>query len=100
MAIGDQMNARFAHLGPEFEPFLYSSVGEEPNGMLLSVLSAMARRNLDPWQESAELAVLPVEIARKRLASLIEGLPSMAGRLDAGKTTDRLQRLALLRGDR
>lgn len=87
------MNPRFSLPGPEFGPFLYSSVGEQRNGMLLSVLSALARLNLDPWQEAAELTVLPVEIARKRLASIIEGSPGMVEQLDGGKTADRLMML-------
>ncbi len=39
--------------------------------MALSVLSALARRNVDPWQEAAELANMPPEGARARLTSLI-----------------------------
>jgi hypothetical protein len=36
----------------EFDAFLCASFGEEMNGMALSVMSAFARRNLDPWQEA------------------------------------------------
>jgi hypothetical protein len=43
--------------------------------MLLSVVSALARADVDPWQEAAKLARLPVEAATQRLASLIEALP-------------------------
>ena len=43
--------------------------------MLLSVLSALARLGLDPWQEAAELARLPRRTATERLASLIAALP-------------------------
>lgn len=43
--------------------------------MLLSVLSALARLDIDPWQEAAELAGLPAATATKRLASLIDALP-------------------------
>ena len=84
------MKRPFGLLGPEFGPFLYASVGDEGNGMMLSVLSTLARRNLDPWQEAAELAALPVEVATKRLTSLFAGLSGMAGCLDAGKTANRL----------
>ena len=44
--------------------------------MLLSVLSALARLDLDPWREAAELARMPRQIARQRLTSLIEALPN------------------------
>ena len=64
-----------AHLAPEFEDFLFAPVGEDGHGMLLSVLSALARLNVDPWQEAAKLAGLPVEAATRRLTSLIAALP-------------------------
>lgn len=44
--------------------------------MLLSVLSALARLDLDPWREAAELARMPQQTARQRLTSLIEALPN------------------------
>ena len=44
--------------------------------MRLSVLSALARLDIDPWQEAAELAVLPGATATARLASLIALLPN------------------------
>ena len=43
--------------------------------MLLSVLSALARQDIDPWQEAANLAGLPRVTATRRLASLIAALP-------------------------
>jgi hypothetical protein len=42
--------------GSDFDAFLFAPVGEERNGMLLSVLSALARLDVDPWQEAARLA--------------------------------------------
>lgn len=43
--------------------------------MLLSVLSALARLNVDPWQEAAKLALLPGETATQKLAAIIAALP-------------------------
>lgn len=43
--------------------------------MLLSVVSALARLDIDPWQETAQLAQLPGATATQRLASLIAALP-------------------------
>ena len=63
------------HLAPEFEDFLFAPVGEDEHGMLLSVLSALARLNIDPWREAAKLAGMPVKTATERLASLIAALP-------------------------
>ena len=57
---------------------------------MLSVLSTLARRDLDPWKEAADLAKLPVDAGARRLASLIAGLPGAAGRLEAGRAADRL----------
>ena len=60
---------------PEFDDFLFAPIGEERNEMLLSVLSALARLGLDPWQEAARLAQLPKERAAQSLASMIGELP-------------------------
>lgn len=62
-------------LAPEFDDFLFAPIGEERNGMLLSVVSALARLSVDPWQEAANLAQLPRTTATRRLASLIATLP-------------------------
>jgi hypothetical protein len=62
-------------LGPEFDDFLFAPIGEERNGMLLSVVSALARLDVDPWQETAQLAQLRGATAAQRLASLIAALP-------------------------
>jgi hypothetical protein len=59
-----------------FDPFLFAAVGEERNGMLLSVVSALARLDLDPWREAASLSKLPAAAATKRLSSLLSSLPS------------------------
>jgi hypothetical protein len=61
-------------VGSEFNVFLFARVGEDRNDTPLSVLSALARLNLDPWQEAAELAQLPRESATQRLASSIAAL--------------------------
>ena len=43
--------------------------------MRVSVLSAMARMGLDPWQEAGELACLSGKAATERMTSLIAALP-------------------------
>jgi|SRR5579863_3032281 len=62
-------------LGPEFDDFLYASIDEDRNGKPLSVLSALARLEVDPWREAVKLARLPKEDASKRLAALIAAQP-------------------------
>jgi hypothetical protein len=62
-------------LGTEFDSFLFAPIGQERDGILLSVVSALARLDLDPWLEAGELARLPREAATQRLAQLIASLP-------------------------
>jgi hypothetical protein len=66
----------FSLLRSEFNEFLFAPIGEEGNHTLLTVLSALARLGLDPWQESARLALLSREKAVQSLASMIAGLPN------------------------
>jgi len=86
-----------APLGSEFDSFLFAPIGVDGNGMLLSVLSALARLDIDPWQEAAQLAVLPREAAIQRLATLIAALPGgTSTKQDPGTVAGGL--LALLPG--
>ena len=68
-------SASIPQLGSEFDAFLFAPVGDDKNGMALSVLSALARLNVDPWMEAASLAQLPERAAIERLTSLIATLP-------------------------
>jgi hypothetical protein len=68
--------AIMAQLGHEFDAFLFASVDQETNGGSLSVLSALARANVDPWREAADLARMPMEGANRRLTSLLGALPA------------------------
>lgn len=84
-------------LRSDFDAFLFAPIGEDHNndGMQLSVLSALARQDIDPWEEAARLACLPSATAIQKLSSLIAA-PS-AGRStrpDAGTIAARL--IALL----
>ena len=58
-----------------FDAFLYAAVGVEKNGMELSVVSALARFGVDPWQEAARLATLPQELAADGMRLLLDRLP-------------------------
>ncbi len=62
-------------LGSEFNDFLFALVGEDRNGMPLSVVSVLARMELDPWVEAAALAKLPAEAAAQKLAAWLDALP-------------------------
>jgi hypothetical protein len=69
------LSASRSRLPCEFDDFLYAPIGEDGDGRVLSVLSALARLDLDPWREAANLARLPGETATERLASLVAKLP-------------------------
>jgi hypothetical protein len=43
--------------------------------MQLSVLSALARRNVDPWEEAARLAAMPKAIVGRTLVSTLDSVP-------------------------
>jgi hypothetical protein len=78
-------------VGSEFNVFLFARVCEDRNETPLSVLSALARLNLDPWQEAAELAQLPRESATQRLTSSIAALADgPTAHLEHGITAARL----------
>jgi hypothetical protein len=75
----------------EFDDFLYAPIVEGGNGMVLSVLSALARVNVDPWEEAARLARLPCEAATRTLMQLITALPNgLSEGLDAGAVAREL----------
>lgn len=64
-----------AFFKPEFDRFLHAPIGADGNDMPLSVLSALTRLNVDPWEEAADLTELSENNAAERLASLIGQLP-------------------------
>ena len=75
---------------PEFDDFLYAAIGADRNEMPLTVLSALFRLDVDPWEEAAELSELPKDSAAQRLASLIARLPGGRWAQDAKAIADRL----------
>ena len=67
--------ARFSLLHSDLNDFLFASVGDEQNGMPLSVLSALTRLGVDPWEEAARLAALPKALAVEAMASIDRPVP-------------------------
>jgi hypothetical protein len=57
-----------------FDDFLFASIGQERNGMSLSVVSALARLDIDPWAEAASLAQMSRDVATERMRLLIASL--------------------------
>lgn len=80
-----------------FDSFLFASVGDDDNGMGVSVLSAFARLDFDPWQKAEEFSRMPTGPAGTKLAAMIVALPGMsAANLQAETIAVRL--IALLPG--
>src|SRR5690242_20785761 len=67
--------ASFSLLHSELNDVLYATLGKEENGEPLSVLSALTRLDIDPWEEGARLAELPKEAAVRALTPLIALFP-------------------------
>jgi hypothetical protein len=67
------MDSRLSPRGltTQFDGFLFAPVCEDPNGLQLSVLSALARINRDPWKEAARLAAMPKASAETALVSAL-----------------------------
>jgi hypothetical protein len=61
--------------GKEFEPFLHAVIEEDPQGPALTMLSALARCDLDPWEQAASLADLAPADAVVQLIALLRALP-------------------------
>ena len=59
-----------SRLESKYDAFLFASLGEDDE-LPLSVLSVLARQDLDPWQEADRLARLSSEQAINSLASRI-----------------------------
>ena len=73
-------------IGREFDSFLFASIGDDRHGQPLSVLSALARSDVDPWEEAGSLARMSRKKAKARLTARIVALrdePIAALPLDA-----------------
>jgi hypothetical protein len=55
-----------------YDHFLFATICEEANGMRLSVVSALARMDVDPWEEAKRIAAMPKAIAERTLVSILD----------------------------
>lgn len=83
-------SASLSALPSIYDDFLYAPVGESINGALLTVLSVLARQNVDPWEEAADLSRMPHDTATRRLLSMIAASPSQPSDADQAAVADRL----------
>lgn len=89
----------FRPLRPDLDRFLFAQVGNETAGVPLSVISALTRLGLDPWEEAGRLSSLSDREAAEQLARLIVDLPSHTDHLhDAREISASLVSLLPERG--
>ena len=88
------LRSEFCLIPTEFNDFLFASIGDEGTGTQLTVLSALTRLGVDPWNESARLSGLPKSGAAEALAPLIARLPK--GSWDPGEVPAIAARLVAL----
>ena len=69
------LGSAYAPVLPEMDSFLFADVGQEVDGIPLSVLSALARLGVDPRGEAARLSGLTSKAAASQLARLFARLP-------------------------
>jgi hypothetical protein len=83
-------SASAIYLTRQFDNFLFAQVTEGSEAPL-SVLSMLARLDIDPWDEAAKLARLPRTAAAKRLSDFITAtLGASSPYLNAAKVSERL----------
>jgi hypothetical protein len=59
----------------ECNDFLLAIIDEAPNGTQLTVLSALAQANVDPWEEAVRLSAMSKVTAEKTLVSMFDRIP-------------------------
>ena len=70
MAVSDVLHPD----GSDYDAFLFAHVGEDRTGAAVSVLSALARLDLEPWTEARKLARLSREDAQVLLTTHFEAI--------------------------
>jgi hypothetical protein len=58
-----------------YNNFLFGSLGQDAAGTEVTVLSALSRLGIDPWEEAGRLASLPRDAAAEALADTVQQLP-------------------------
>lgn len=58
----------------DFDTFLRAPIARGGDGTFVSVLSGLARLDIDPWLEAAQLATLPIAAATARMSALMSAL--------------------------
>ncbi len=88
--------------GSDYDAFLFAELGEDRTGAAVTVLSALARLDLEPWTEARDLARLAREDALIRLTTHFEAITdipalALASQSRAAKLVSLLPKRAPLR---
>jgi hypothetical protein len=87
-------SASVTYLTRQFDDFLFARINDASEATPLSVLSMLARLDIDPWEEAAKLARLPQSAAAKRLVDLIVATPGASSAyINDSALSDRLIKL-------
>jgi hypothetical protein len=78
-------------LRTDLNDFLFTPVASDANGMHLTMLSALARSGVDPWDEAASFATLSQENATQKVVLVLAGVPN--GPSPGDQTTSMAARL-------
>ena len=62
-------------LRTDLDAFLYAPIADDPNGMPLTMISALGRLGVDPWAEAADIHALSRESATEKVTSLLSAVP-------------------------
>jgi len=68
-------NPRTSSPTSRYDHFLFARICEEANGTPLTVLSAFARLDVDPWEEATRLATMSKTAAKTALVSILDLIP-------------------------
>jgi hypothetical protein len=77
-------------LKSDFDDFLFASIGDDSTGAPVSMLTALARLDVDAWEEAATLSRMPRESAAQRLAALLASLPNSPAATESASVATRL----------
>ncbi|MEO0916225.1 MAG: hypothetical protein AAFY31_04475 [Pseudomonadota bacterium] len=81
--------------GSDFDAFLQAELGEDENGVAVTVLSALARVGLEPWTEAKELARLGRKDAEVRLNEHLVAITDVPA-LDLASRSEAAKLVSLL----
>lgn len=72
-------------LDSRYDEFLFAEIGEQQNGMPMSMASALTRLGLDPWEEAARLAAMPAAAAVGALSVRVARMSDLTLRASESK---------------